>query len=161
MIDGSHSAVSERAVEIAELESIESPRHDGGIEWDRVLRLDDEQDKVFEQSMSETRGISPDTSSSIQHCDSGHLAGTSRSAFEARQGKGQEERQEPKSQQERTEEEIVLDYIKKQSLVEEQLRSKGKSRAVASAEDEEEDQDLRRALDLSMQGIDCVYEMDG
>jgi UDP:flavonoid glycosyltransferase YjiC (YdhE family) len=161
MIDGSHSAVSERAVEIAELESIESPRHDGGIEWDRVLRLDDEQDKVFEQSMSETRGISPDTSSSIQHCDSGHLAGTSRSAFEARQGKGQEERQEPKSQQERTEEEIVLDYIKKQSLVEEQLRSKGKSRAVASAEDEEEDQDLRRALDLSMQGIDCVYEMGG
>jgi hypothetical protein len=162
MMDGSHSAVSERAVEVAELESIESPRHDGGIEWDRVLRLDDEQDKVFEQSMSESRGMSPDTSSSIQHYDSGHLAGTSRSAFEARQGKEREERQEPKTQQERTEEEIVLDYIKKQSLVEEQLRSsKSKSCAVPSAEEDEEDEDLRRALELSMQGIDGIYEMDG
>merc|ERR1712070_471060 len=116
------------------------------------------QDKVFEQSMSVYRGMSAGTSS-FQHYDSGHLAGTSRGAFEARQEKRQGKPQEAKSQQERTEEEIVLEYIKKQSLVEEQLRSKGQSRAVASVDDEDEDdEDLRRALELSVQGIDCVYE---
>jgi UDP:flavonoid glycosyltransferase YjiC (YdhE family) len=159
VMDGWHAAVAGQAVEVAELESIESPRHDGGVEWDRVLRLDDEQDKVFEQSMSVPRGMSAGTNS-FQHYDSGHLAGTSRGAFEARQEKRQGEPQEAKSHQERTEEEIVLEYIKKQSLVEEQLRNKDRSRAVASANDEDEDdEDLRRALELSMQGIDCVYEM--
>ena len=98
-------------------------------------------------------------SSSLRHHDSRHLAGTSRSAFEARQDK----QQEPKSQQERTEEEIVLEYIKKQSLMEEQLRRKGESsRAGPSVdEDDEYDEDLRRALELSMQGFDRVHEMDG
>jgi len=160
VMNGWHPPAEEQVVEVAELESIESPRHDGGVEWDRVLRLDDEQDKVFDKAMkNESRGTSSaGMSSSLRHHDSRHLAGTSRSAFEARQDK----QQEPKSQQERTEEEIVLEYIKKQSLMEEQLRLKGESsRAGPSVdEDDEYDEDLRRALELSMQGFDRVHEMD-
>jgi UDP:flavonoid glycosyltransferase YjiC (YdhE family) len=161
VMNGWHPPVEEQVVEVAELESTESPRHDGGVEWDRVLRLDDEQDKVFDKAMKkESRGSSSaGMSSSLRHRDSGHLAGTSRSAFEARQDK----RQESKSQQEKTEEEIVLEYIKKQSLMEEQLRRKGEScRAGPSVnEDDEHDEDLRRALELSMQGLDRIHEMDG
>jgi hypothetical protein len=160
VMNGWHPPAEEQMVEIAELESIESPRHDGGVEWDRVLRLDDEQDKVFDKAMrKESRGTSSSDMRILQHRDSGHLAGTSRSAFEARQDK----RQEPRSQQEKTEEEIVLEYIKKQSLMEEQLRRKGEScRAGPSVnEDDEYDEDLRRALELSMQGLDRIHEMDG
>ncbi|KAK1832819.1 glycosyltransferase family 28 domain-containing protein [Podospora conica] len=47
-----------------------------------------------------------------------------------------------------TEEDVILEYIKKQSLAEEEFRkSKGKGKAVAG---DEEDEDLRRALEESM-----------
>jgi len=158
VVDGSHATRTgdavENAVDIAELEGVESPRHGCGasIEWERVLRLDDEEDEIFDQVMNGSQGISADTNR-LQHCDSGHLAGTSQSAFEARQGKHLGQQQEAKIRREKTEEEIVLEYVKKQSLVEEQHRRRGKSRVVSSVDEEyEEDEDLRRALELSMQG---------
>lgn len=75
-----------------------------------------------------------------------HLAGTTRSEFEEQQKlqPGQ------KTAQEKTEEEIVLEYIKKQSLLEQQHRSKGKAHATES--EDEADEDLQRALKMSMRG---------
>jgi hypothetical protein len=55
-----------------------------------------------------------------------------------------------KTAQERTEEEIVMEYVKKQSLLEVHHRNKGKGRATAV--EDEEDEDLQKALKLSMQG---------
>jgi hypothetical protein len=154
--DDSRPSVVEQTVEVAELEGVESPRLGSGIGWERVLRLEDEEDEAFERAMNEPGGMSADVSS-CQHYDSGHLAGTSRHKFDARQ----DDRQETKSRQEKTEEEIVLEYVKKQSLVEEQHRSKGKGRVVTTVDeedddDDDDDEDLRRALELSMQGFDCA-----
>ncbi|TLD17038.1 uncharacterized protein PgNI_00355 [Pyricularia grisea] len=54
----------------------------------------------------------------------------------------------------RTEEEVVLEYIKKQSLAEGEYARKGKGPAAAAAsvtrEDEEHDEDLKRALEESL-----------
>jgi hypothetical protein len=54
----------------------------------------------------------------------------------------------------KTEEDIVLEYVKKQSLAEEEFRkSKLKGKAVGSSQDDadEEDEDLKRALEESLQ----------
>lgn len=90
--------------------------------------------------------------------DQGHLEGITRSGFQA-----QQQEQNPsgeKSIQERTEEDIVMKYVKKQSLLETQhYQNKGKARATNTAadNDEEEDDDddveeadFQRALKLSM-----------
>jgi hypothetical protein len=74
--------------------------------------------------------------------DHGHLGGTTQSEFEAQQ-------QGEKSTQEKTEEEIVMEYVKKQSLLESHHRNKGKGR-VAATEDAH-DEDLQKALELSRQ----------
>ncbi|KAG9242487.1 glycosyltransferase family 1 protein [Calycina marina] len=62
----------------------------------------------------------------------------------------------------RTEEEIVLDYVKKQTLLEEQHRkavaAQGKSREESDVEDRDSDADaeaLRRAIEESMRGSDA------
>lgn len=74
--------------------------------------------------------------------DPGHLAGTTQCEFQA-----QEQRE--KTIEEKTEEEIVMEYVKKQSLLEAHHQSKGKGRAsTTEGEDEEE---LQKALNLSMQ----------
>ncbi|KAF4556437.1 Sterol 3-beta-glucosyltransferase-like protein 5 [Elsinoe fawcettii] len=76
--------------------------------------------------------------------DPGHLAGTTQSQFEAhRQGQAGE-----KTTQERREEDIVMEYMKKQSLLEGQHK-KGKGRASTT---DDEDEDLRKAMELSMRG---------
>lgn len=76
---------------------------------------------------------------------SGHLVGTTQAEFEARQ----REQGGEKTAQEKTEEEVVLEYIKKQSLLEESHHGKGKGRVVTATEDED-DEDLQEALKLSM-----------
>ncbi|KAH7408766.1 putative glucosyl/glucuronosyl transferase [Phaeosphaeria sp. MPI-PUGE-AT-0046c] len=67
--------------------------------------------------------------------DPAHLAGTTQSEFEAQQ-------QGEKTTQERTEEQIVMEYVMKQSLLE--AHHKGKGRAT-------DEEDLQKALDLSLQ----------
>ncbi|KAJ6786514.1 hypothetical protein PWT90_09429 [Aphanocladium album] len=57
--------------------------------------------------------------------DPGHLAGTTKQEFDAQQARDGGE----KTVQEQMEERIVLDYVKKQSLLEAHHRSKGKQRA--------------------------------
>ncbi|RYN88773.1 hypothetical protein AA0120_g7017 [Alternaria tenuissima] len=73
--------------------------------------------------------------------DHGHLAGTTQDEFQA-QYLGE------KTAQEKTEEEIVMEYVKKQSLLEAHHQNKGKGRATATEDDEEE---LQKALSLSIQ----------
>ncbi|KAH7070679.1 putative glucosyl/glucuronosyl transferase [Paraphoma chrysanthemicola] len=76
--------------------------------------------------------------------DPGHLAGTTQIEYEAQQ-------QGEKSTQEKTEEEIVLEYVKKQSLLEEQHRAKGKARAPPAKEEDGDEEDLQKALSMSLQ----------
>jgi hypothetical protein len=78
--------------------------------------------------------------------DQGHLAGTTQSGFMAQQ-QGQ---QGEKTTQEKTEEEIVMEYVRKQSLLEVHHRNKGKDRSTAT--EDEDDEQLQKALVLSMQG---------
>jgi len=75
--------------------------------------------------------------------DHSHLAGTTQDEFQA-QHRGE------KTTQEKTEEEIVMEYVKKQSVLETHHQNKGKGRASATEDDDEED--LQKALSLSMQG---------
>ncbi|KAI4691013.1 uncharacterized protein J4E88_002490 [Alternaria novae-zelandiae] len=75
--------------------------------------------------------------------DPGHLGGTTQDVFQA-QHRGE------KTMEEKTEEEIVMEYVKKQSLLEEHHQSKGKGRASAGVDEDEEE--LQKALTLSMQG---------
>lgn len=79
-------------------------------------------------------------SSSRQPCtyDQGHLAGATQSEFITARGGG-------KTAQEMTEEEIVLEYIRKQSLLEVQHRRNG-----MRATDDEDDEELQSALRASM-----------
>jgi UDP:flavonoid glycosyltransferase YjiC (YdhE family) len=77
--------------------------------------------------------------------DAGHVAGTTRSEFEA-EHKGQ---QREKTTQEKMEEDIVMEYIKKQSLLEGHHQDKGKGRGTAI--EDEDDEGLQEVLKLSMQ----------
>ncbi|KAI4702974.1 hypothetical protein J4E81_001847 [Alternaria sp. BMP 2799] len=74
--------------------------------------------------------------------DPGHVAGTTQGEFQA-QHRGE------KTMEEKTEEEIVMAYVKKQSLLEAHHQSKGKGRAPAREDEDEEE--LQKALSLSMQ----------
>ncbi|KAF2259640.1 UDP-Glycosyltransferase/glycogen phosphorylase [Lojkania enalia] len=123
-------------------------------EWDSDLDLDDTDDEEFEQTRKEFEKLSERAAAVASGSDSrerppsydpGHLAGTTRSEFEAEQ-KGQ---QREKTTQEKTEEEIVMDYIKKQSLLEVYHQNRGKGRATAI--EDEDDEDLQKALRLSLQ----------
>lgn len=76
--------------------------------------------------------------------DRGHLAGTTLSEFEASQTPSRS----GKTPQEQAEETIVLEYIKKQSLLEAQHRSK--SRAEESNLESEEERHFQKALELSL-----------
>jgi hypothetical protein len=75
-----------------------------------------------------------------------HLEGTTQSEFEAQQqGRWGEE-----TAQEMTEEDIVMAYIKKQSLLEMHHQDKGKGRATATEEEDDDDDVLQKVLELSM-----------
>ncbi|PVH68558.1 glycosyltransferase family 1 protein [Cadophora sp. DSE1049] len=72
-----------------------------------------------------------------------HLTGTTQADFEAQQ-RGQSGE---KAAAEKTEEEIVLAYIKKQSLLEMEHRNRGTARAAAT--EDEDDEELQKVLKLS------------
>ncbi|KAH8657897.1 putative glucosyl/glucuronosyl transferase [Xylariales sp. PMI_506] len=125
-------------------------------EWDSDIDLYHENDEEFKRA-SKRSGKRPENAVAVAVSsppgvqqspayDPGHLAGTTQSEFEAQQ-QGQ---QGEKTTQERREEEIVLEYIKKQSLLEQHHQRKGKGRATNT--DDEDDEDLQEALKLSMQG---------
>lgn len=116
--------------------------------------LDDEEDEECERARLKSEGAAVRTtavargSAGIQRCpsfDQGHLAGTTQNEFEAQQ-QGQ---QGEKTTLEKTEEEIVIEYVKKQSLLEVYHRNKGKDHATAT--EDEDDRDLQKTLKSSMQ----------
>jgi UDP:flavonoid glycosyltransferase YjiC (YdhE family) len=114
----------------------------------------DEDDEGYEWQRRELQGPSEraaavaDMSRGCQRppsYDLGHVTGTSREEFEA-EHKGQ---QREKTTQEKTEEEIVIEYTKKQSVLEVHHLDKGKGRG--SAIEDEDDEELQKVLKLSVQ----------
>ncbi|KAI1669637.1 glucosyl/glucuronosyl transferase [Pyrenophora tritici-repentis] len=106
-----------------------------------------EQERREFQATSERAAVVADMSTDHQpppSYDLGHVMGTTRSKFEADQ-KGQ---QREKTTQEKAEEDIVMEYTKKQSLLEEHHQGKDKGRGTVI---EEEDEELQKVLKLSMQ----------
>ncbi|OAA73552.1 UDP-glucuronosyl/UDP-glucosyltransferase [Cordyceps fumosorosea ARSEF 2679] len=55
-----------------------------------------------------------------------------------------------RAETERNEEDIVLEYIKKQSLAEEEFRKRNKGKGISTNEDEDEDEELKRAMEESL-----------
>ncbi|KAJ9161910.1 Glycosyltransferase family 1 protein [Coniochaeta hoffmannii] len=124
-------------------------------EWHSDLGLDDEDVKELEQARGrpEERAVKATAVAarppSVQHSpshDPGHLAGTTQSEFDAQQHGHEED----KTTQEKTEEEIVMEYVKRQSRLEQHHQNKGKGRPTAA--EDMDDVDLQKALKLSMQG---------
>ncbi|KAL3959862.1 hypothetical protein ACCO45_004979 [Purpureocillium lilacinum] len=88
------------------------------------------------EGMTENAAAAVDgVSTRVWPLDPGHLGGTTRSEFEAQQHMQGQRRE--KTTQERAEEVVVLEYVKKQSLLEQQYRNKGKGRAVAMEDTED------------------------
>ncbi|KAH9216546.1 putative glucosyl/glucuronosyl transferase [Leptodontidium sp. 2 PMI_412] len=144
----------ERLKRVIEDSLREQRQRNGHREWESDICVNDEDDEQFEQArknsghLVENGVTAAGFSQGIQLpplFGFGHLMGTTRSRFEAQQ---QEQRGE-KTAQEKTEEEVVMAYVAKQSLLEIHHRSKGKGHAVMT--DLGEDEDLQKALKLSMQ----------
>ena len=134
----------------------EQRQRDSDGKWEWNMGLDDEDDDKFEQARRKSENIAekaaavagwpPHVQQSSSY-DPGHLAGTTQSDFEAQQ-QGQ---QGEKTTQEKTEEEIVMEYAKKQSLLEQHHHHQHKGKRRATATEDEDDEDLQRALKLSIQ----------
>ena len=132
----------------------EQRRRGSDSEWESDMGLDDEDDEELERARKKSEkmaeqavavaGRSPGFQQTPSY-DPGHLVGTTQSEFEAQQ-QGQ---QGEKTTQEKTEEKIVMEYVKKQSLLEQNYQKKGKCRATAT--DDKDDEDLQKALKFSMQ----------
>jgi hypothetical protein len=126
------------------------PRDSDG-EWESSTGLYDKNDEEFDQARTKSgkmaerpaavAGWSPYAQQPSY--DARHVTGTPQGEFEA-------QHQGEKTTQEKTEEEIVMEYVKKQSLLEQNHQNKGKRRATST--EDEEDEDLQKALKLSMQG---------
>lgn len=132
-------------------------------------QYDDELEQVIAQSLREQRGWLDSDSDVGLHSptvseytlaladqppayDSVHVEGTTTPhAFERAE---QNSRTDEKTQQEKTEEQIVLEYIKKQSLLEERARETSSQSVVGmNDDDDEDDEELQRALKASMEGL--------
>lgn len=138
----------------------EAHRHTSDGEWDSDLVLDDEDDDELERERKESEKMSDKVIAvacgslgrqRLPSYDAGHLEGTTRGEFEAQQNGQQRE----KTTQEMTEEEIVMEYIRKQSLLEVHHQTKRKGRAMAI--EDQEDEDLQKVLRLSMQEHGARY----
>ena len=137
-------------------------RRGSDSEWDSDMVHNDEDDEELERATNVSKkmaekaaavaGKSPDVQHSLSY-DPGHLAGTIQSEFEAQQ-QGQ---QEENTTQEKTEEEIVMEYVKKQSLLERGYQNKGKSRATAT--EDKDDEYLQKALKFSIQDTSMMWSI--
>ena len=137
-------------------QSLKEQRLRGGdSEWVSDISLDDEEDDGFERTrrkfgkMSEMAAAMTDVQPSYQRPppnDEGHLAGTTQIEFEAQHHRKQGE----KTTQEKMEEEMMVEYIKKQSLLGMYYQKKGKGHVIVT--EDWNDEDLQKALKLSMQG---------
>jgi hypothetical protein len=119
---------------------------------------DDDNDEDYQRALQESQRSASNAgegSSSAPSYDQGHLGGVTKEQYEqSTAGKGE------KSQQEKDEERIVMEYVKKQSMLEQQHQSgkKGEGSAGAGAgaggkashDDDDDDEELRRAMEESL-----------
>ncbi|KAE8441968.1 hypothetical protein EG329_004135 [Mollisiaceae sp. DMI_Dod_QoI] len=136
----------------------EQRRKGSDSDWESDIGLDEKEleraGKNFEK-MTEKAATVAGRSPSVQQFpsyDPGYLAGTTQSEFETQQ-QGQ---QGEKTTQEKTEEEIVMEYVKKQSLLEQNYQNKGKGRATAT--EDKDDEDLQKALKFNIGGYEHGVE---
>ncbi|KAI4738527.1 UDP-Glycosyltransferase/glycogen phosphorylase [Aureobasidium sp. EXF-12298] len=139
---GHHSANIIPSASAETLQSLGEQKYGSGIDGKSDVSLDDDDDEAHESGQKSSRFETMESLGAQQShlFDHGHLAGTTQSTFQV------QERRE-KITREKTEEEIVLEYVKKQTLLEAQHQRKGKERVVMDDEDEE----LQRAIKLSLQ----------
>jgi hypothetical protein len=111
-------------------------RSDSG--WDAGIGLDGGEDEDLEHAMGRSEktagktiavAVGPPDAQQPPSYDQRHLAGTTQSEFQAQHQVQQGE----KTTQEKTEEEIVMEYVKKQSLLELHHQNKGKGRATSES----------------------------
>ncbi|PQE27751.1 glycosyltransferase family 1 protein [Rutstroemia sp. NJR-2017a BVV2] len=122
----------EEQLKLVTAQSLREQRRRGSdSEWELNIGLGDEDDEELQRArkrsgkMAENAGAGVGRSPDVQQphsYDPGHLAGTTQSEFETQQ----QEQQREKTAQEKTEEDIVMEYVKKQSLLEQDYRDKGK-----------------------------------
>jgi UDP:flavonoid glycosyltransferase YjiC (YdhE family) len=115
---------------------------------------DDDNDEEYQRALRESQQAASNAgegSSSAAAYDQGHLGGTTREQYEqSGAGKGE------KSQAEQDEERIVLEYVKKQSMLEQQHQSGKKGEGSSSAgaggnqHDDDGDEELRKAMEESL-----------
>jgi hypothetical protein len=160
--DASEALEYKKQLKQAMAQSLREQRHRGNdSEWESDIGLNDEDDDGFEQVIKKSEnmagkaaavtGRSPGVQQPSLY-NPGHLAGTTQSEFEAQQ----QGLWGGKTTQERMEEKIVMEYAKKQSLLEVHYQNKGKGRATAI--EDKDDEDLQKALKLSMQGHEYDVE---
>lgn len=123
-------------------------------EWESEVGLDDEEDEEFERARRRSKVMAenavavaggPPAVQGDPLYDPGHLAGTTRIEFEAQLGK-----QGEKTARQKMEEDIVMEYVKNQSLLERHHKKESKARAMALGN--KSDDDLQKALTASMNG---------
>ncbi|RDW65951.1 hypothetical protein BP6252_09586 [Coleophoma cylindrospora] len=128
-------------------------------EWGSGMDFDDEDDEEIDRARKTSKkmaAVVSGRSSGVPHAslyDPGRLAGTIQS-----ESKGQHQGdQGEETTQEKVEEEIVMEYVKKQSLLEQHHQNKGKGRTTAT--EDKDDEDLQKAFKFSMHGHehDAVY----
>jgi UDP:flavonoid glycosyltransferase YjiC (YdhE family) len=126
-------------------QSLREQRHTGSSsDWESSMILDyEEMERVSTTDTGKAGGKA--IAMPPPSYDQGHIAGTTQSVFEEQQQTQQGE----KTAQEKTEEQIVMEYVKKQSLLETHHQNKGKGRATVT--DHDDDEELQKALKLSMQ----------
>jgi UDP:flavonoid glycosyltransferase YjiC (YdhE family) len=114
----------------------------GGYDWDT------DEDEDYQRAIRDSkkpalspRSDEPPPAYTVEGPE--HLAGTTREQFESHQSKKGE-----KSQQELVEERIVMEYVKKQSLLEE--RHRAQLRKGKAPVNEDEDEDFKRAVVASL-----------
>lgn len=108
-------------------------------EWLSDILIDDEEEQEFDRAekMAEkaASGESPDIQTPPLY-DPEHLGGTTQSEFEGQHGHAQ---RREKTTQDKTEEEIVLEYVKKQSALEVHHQNEGKGRVTAIEDSDDEE----------------------
>lgn len=159
-VSGDHVPFSHGDTSTTEFKSEDDTSSDGGR--NSIAHMNNDTDSEFEREEPESQkalaeatrtnsSAEPSSSQRPPSYDPGHLAGTTQTAFEAQQNGKQRE----KTIEEKTEEEIVLEYVRKQSLLEEQNRKRWENGTGAGAStmrtvSDEEDEELQRVLRLSL-----------
>lgn len=149
-IRASIKAMRENGVGIPQPEQVQvPPEKDPSLFKDPEYQISDEQyQELIEQALQKSMAghTSQGTGTVAEHDDDDDV--DLKRAIEASKADAQNQSSQ------RNEEDIVMEYVKKQSLAEEELRKKqvasGKSHEGGGGVDEEHDEDLRRAMEESL-----------